>query len=434
MPDPTSGAERVAGTARKEFSVDAALDNKDFLTFLAGHPDAETFDMADEKAIENRFQTFEAKTQVSAGLKELYGGKIEKDLGFKLDAAGFEAIAKHVEKEAIENPEEVVALRSRLELFKTLPGQISTLESQLAQLGQREDLAEKLEVLREDKENLDTAKDFVGRGGTVKLATYQAIAFASKALPFLSEVLGTSNSISADKWRREIAKKSEKISEQWEVLGKVKDKHGDIGKEQAVELSADLQTQIWQVENALSSLTRLEDLKAAAEKLFGEIRENVLGGIEEIAGLTNAIQSQVDSQLKALMAKGTLKDFDKAKTRFEALQGVEDAGELGIKPLGAIDKAKFEKEVNAAIEKSVREQVMETVMNTKLGTNAFSRLEKSLAGFLDRTKVGSKEGNEAREFLTTALEEASETLPDDGDCQSKRIMISRIIIKLKLKP
>lgn len=146
------------------FDIDKALNEKGFVEFLAKHPDAEILDMNDGEKISKRFDTFKSKETVKKELKNLYSNKIQAELGVKLEGNDLTAIDVHIEKQALENPDEIEILKDRISTFSEFPKVISELEHVINELGGAENLRNKLGELVVDANSL---KDSMGAMGIV---------------------------------------------------------------------------------------------------------------------------------------------------------------------------------------------------------------------------------------------------------------------------
>lgn len=387
--------------------IDKALNTKGFAEFLAQHPDAEEFDMNDEGAINKRFEVFESKGIVSKEIKELYSGHIEKEMGIKLDKNDLASIDKHIEEQAINNPDEVINLREQLYFFKELPKKIAESEKQLAQLGNADNLSERLESLRTDSYNIEEGKKYLGFVGKSRLA-FHLIKSAFKASSFDAEDVDLS----------------------WDSANNVTRRYGKMNGARAESLLEGINKEIETTEDTLSKISEAEVLKSEYQNLFKNMRSELLGGVAGMAELTAAIQAKVHKQLMDLTSKGTIKDYEQAQQRFDSLKSVSESTETGVDPLGRIDAQEFEKDIEDSIVDKASEEMMGIILQAKMGDNALTNLEKSLEPFLKKEKIGSKEGNEARQKMSDILAEVYYKLGTTSEDKAKKLMISRILIKM----
>jgi len=147
--------------------------------------------------------------------------------------------------------------------------------------------------------------------------------------------------------------------------------------------------------------------------------------------LAGIIQGKVKRQLKDMFTKGTVKDFDKSQERLDELNRKTGNIDSGINPLGNFDKDKFQKLLDENLDIKASEEIMTAVMATRMGTNSFSNLEKSLKGWLDRKKIGSREGEEAQNTIKKIIEEVRDNLGNTTEDNAKKVMLSVMLTKFK---
>ena len=108
--------------------IDDAMNKKGFAEFLARN---EITDLNDKEVIEKKMETYEAMGQVKKGLKDLFKQKIQKELGITLEQADMDAVDKHIDDMAFEDPEHLAELNGKIEEQKTLTESIRDSEEKL---------------------------------------------------------------------------------------------------------------------------------------------------------------------------------------------------------------------------------------------------------------------------------------------------------------
>lgn len=408
--------------------IDKALNTKGFAEFLAQHPDAEEFDMNDEGAINKRFEVFESKGIVSKEIKELYSGHIEKEMGIKLDKNDLASIDKHIEEQAINNPDEVVKLKAQLDSFKELPKQIAELEKQLAELGKVDDLSKNLNSLRTDISNIERGKKYFGFVGNSRLA-YHAIKTAFRSLPIGFNIV-TGISLASDEYMDQVEEEVKDIGRSLNAVDDATKKYGKIDSARAEILLEGINKEIETTEETLGKIAGIESLKSESQNLFKNMRSELLGGVAGMAELTKSIQTKVADQLRDLAEKGTIKAYDQAQERYESLRSVAESTETGVNPIRPYFGEYLQDYLDASLEKEISNQIKETLLKTKMGENAFTKLEQELEPFLNREKIGSKTGDEVRQLISETLAKVPESLGNSVEDKAKKLMISRILIKM----
>lgn len=160
------------------------------------------------------------------------------------------------------------------------------------------------------------------------------------------------------------------------------EKHGKIGKKEANNLESSITNQIAGIEDTLSKIKQVEELKALSQEMFGNTKKELLGGVSEIAELTTVIQKKVSAQLKKMTQDGSVRVLDQAQERFESLRATAESTETGINPLGGIDEGPLQEQMDASLEKAAVDEIKKAVLGANMGTNALTKLEKSLEPFL----------------------------------------------------
>ncbi|MEK7185024.1 MAG: hypothetical protein AAB726_00150 [Patescibacteria group bacterium] len=412
----------------KKFDTDKALNTKGFAEFLADHPDAETFDMNDEGEVQKRFEMFGTKEIAKKGLKELYSTHISSEMGVVLDANDLSSIDLHIEKFAKQNPEEILAMKHRLDLFNGLPGEIAGLEKQLATLGKKEDLTTKIDALKQDKADLEAAREHLGKMGKIK-ANFKALAFYAKSAPMMLEVLpGVKLS---EKYSDKIFEESVEMSERNRVLSSVKEKHGKIGKGEAGKILKDVENKIAEIESVLAKVEEAEEMRSRGNQMLDDARKELLGGISGMAEITAAIHAKTRERFESIMNSESIKGYDYAQKIFEHLKEVSESTETGVNPFGTINEEKLQEDIDISLERVATEQIMWAIEDAEMGANALTKLEKAFAPLLEKNKLGSKEGDEVREFISNIIEGSAKILGNTTEDKAKKLIIARILIKMK---
>lgn len=420
---------KVVQVEENESNIDKALNTKGFAEFLAQHPDAEEFDMNDEDAINKRFEVFESKSIVAKGIKELYSGHIEKEMGIKLDSNDLATIERHIEEQAINNPDEIINLREQLNSFKEEPKKIAELEKQLAQLGNVDNLSKRLESLRTDADNIESGKKYLGFVGKSRLA-YHLVKVAFKTIPVDVE-MSTGFKLSSKEYNDRAIYERINLEKSWDSADAVTKKYDKMNGEKAESLLEQINAEIETTQATLDKIAEIESLKSESQNLFASMRSELLGGVAGMAELTKSIQTKVADQLRELAEKGTIKAYDQAQARYESLRSVAESTETGVNPIRPYFGEYLQDYLDASLEKEVSSQIEKTLLNAKMGDNALTKLEKELEPFLKREKIGSKSGDEVRELISEVFTKVSDSLGDSVEHKAKKLLISRILIRMK---
>ncbi len=414
----------------EEFDIRKAFNTAGFAEFMAQHGDKDTSVMEDTETLEKRFEVFTIKEKVIKGIKEVVSNHIQKEVDVKLGSKDMSSIDEYLNKQAVENPDKIIEMEEKLLLYKELPKEIELLEEQMAEIGDSDELTERLGQLRKNRNNLETARETMGFFGKTKFAIEMMQASVIGIPSTVEAMFGLKMS---DEYHNRAGVLNRSIFDKVSSQEAVKDKYGEVGKSKANSIMSSINDDIKDIENQLASIDKVEEIKTLAEEMFRNKKSELLGKVLGIAELTTIIQSKVESQMTKLIETGTIPNLDIAQERYESLKEKQLNGEIGMDPTEKLDKKDFQEKVDIAIEKAVSEEIKQTVNRANLGDNALTKLEKALDPFLSREKIGSKVGDEAREVIENSLEKAAKALGFSIEGKAKKLLIAQILIQMAEK-
>lgn len=401
----------------KKFNSEEALNQKGFAEFLAKHSDAESFDMGDEEGLEKRFKTFEIVQAVDKDIQNLYKNEIEKEFGIKLDNNDRKAINESLYDKALNNPEELKGIQDKIKLFKELPLQIKETEERLAALGNIDELDEKIVLKTQESNTIALAKENSGFFGNIKI-TARTLKWMVKSIP--SYIPGLMNDVEKTKFKYE----GSEISDIWAAKNVVKEKYKnqDLG-----DVLEELDNNIEATEVILDAIKNTDELKKIAKESFENLKKGLFEDIKGQHVLMKSVKEKVWTKLKGMMDLGTIEGLDDSQKYFESLNQKDSELDTDI---FTGDSEHVQDKINEKIEIVASKIIKGAVLNQKGGENMFSNLEKSLAPILEKEKLGTKEGDELRDFVTDTLTEALNSLGTSTEDKAKKLIVSRLIIKI----
>lgn len=420
-------AEFEAAAKKAGFDVDAAMNTDGFLEFMAKHPDAGNLDMEDTEALSRRFEAFKVKDAVTEEMKRFTAENIKRETGMNIPDSVMTGVGTKMELMAVTDPDRFLAIKQMLESTKSLPMEIANLEGKLKELGNEQELTGNLETLQVRKEKIALVAEHAGRWGRMKLWT----TMIANRLPEFAAVFDSAARIKESMAER--APKAEEAAEKVKNIAELEAEKGGLtlfGPEMG-EVSEATDSAIASIELALSQIKDAKELKSSGEQLYGTLRGTLLGGIADFGEIQKFIQAEAKRILQETVVKGDVTSLEQALAVYEDLNRASAATETGIDYLAAVNKENFEQHVDRAIQRRAFEELMQSVTKTKLGGNALGNLEKTLDGWLKREKIGTKKGDEARQFIRKALEEVRDGLSSDQGDLARKMMLSRILIKIK---
>jgi hypothetical protein len=384
-------AESVDASTVSEKAVSAEvamLNTKGFAEFLAQHPDADER-VADSEKMKQSFEVFKVKDAVTLELKNLFSEQINKDFKIKLTPDDLESIDTHLSKEAVEHPDVLLKLEKQLKDFKELPKKIKDLETRFEALAGAE---AGLEVFKRDQVIFEAAKKY--RGGFLWRKRIRSWGAGSEARANARAGVEEFNPTSL--------------------------KFADITRTSIREYIED-------AEHKIARLGEIPAMRESSQKMFAELRKGLLQNIAEINGVTEAIHKRVNEELQGSIKDAKVSALDITQTRFEDLRSASRTSETGVDALGGLSEEEYQAQLDEEIEQGAKAEIKEIVDKSKLGVESFTKLEASLKSFIEREKIGSKEGEEAKYFIIHALRNAADGLGGSVEDKAKRILCLKII-------
>jgi|GEM_PF-4405335 len=465
----TSGkaTETLENAEKTGFDVKKALDTAGFVEFLAAHPDMKENHMSDAGLLEKKFETFNLKEGVKKDMEKLFSEQIKTEIGIDLNTEEQGLIGKHLENIAITEPETLKELSEKLREMNKLPTQIAQKEAELADLCKGRNLEESLKNLTSFKDDLNLANQYVGPAGSVKsflkgtALTFRGIKYVldkrAEKEPYTRNVSLTgfgNDTIKIEPkqmmteayaaYKRDVEQHKsikdavERVKTEYGVTSKISSK-GDING-----LLSGLAPRLDELNNTIANVREAEQKRDESKKSFEAVRKELLADVSCVKGLEEAIQSHVKQQMKALVGDledgkvgpRTIQSLDIAQEMLEKFTDFQKKSDTGLHPLeGANMDGSLQEFIDKGLEELVTTQINEKVADAKLGDNAFTKLKDSLKPFLEREKIGSQEGDAARDVIAKALKEAITGLSDKKDAESraKILLLSRIVTDLHKK-
>jgi tetratricopeptide (TPR) repeat protein len=396
------GETEIAEAEKAGFDSVEAFNTAGFPEFLAKFPDAETFDVADMEALETRFNAFQKKNEAANGLGEVLEEELaEHELGIKF---GDEAIERHVGERfdslAIENPEKVVEIAEALEAFQTLKVDIAENQKKLAELYEEGNLEKALEELKKKKEILETAAE-AGPGKLARIGLPLLVAYEKfmhgRNVESTETLLKHTKGGTYHRTREEMeadVKKYTSAQRQNEARLALPDYSVEFNRESIEEAIKQTEEEIKDKTAKIVALEDLEKKHAGDKAQFAEIKKMLVLGVGTNEELKKVAMEKVVDKLDKLLAS----DPNEAQLYFEKVKEISSNNVLGIDYLNG-KGAEMQKFIESAIDVRLAKDMKETIVKTKFGNKAYDKMAKSIKGYLERLKVGTREGDDARAFV-----------------------------------
>ncbi|MFA6339246.1 MAG: hypothetical protein WCW87_04310 [Candidatus Paceibacterota bacterium] len=372
-----------SGEISKQTSREEAFSTIGFADFLARYEDAESATKDSDK-VRERFAIFESQKKVAEGLQVLYRGDIKERGGVELSHGELEFIKKSILEKAIRSPEDLRIISEQLENYQKNNEAIARLEEEVGGLYDEEKVADTIE---KKKEKLYQLKMSYGSFLWIRSC------FSRSAREDLKARRST----------------EERIEELESIVDQVKD-----------------------LENVADQIMDLEiaDLETN-KKEAASIRKELVGDVESIKLLDDLAKKNVKEQLADFMYRRNgeptnLQKLEEAQAFFEKLQEI-DATRSDNPYLKDVNIEIYQNHLNTLIEAAVQTEIKKAIESIRRRGVTLSDIEEKLEPFISKNKLGTKEGDEARQFIIKAITEVASGL-DPKD--SKRMLISYIIERL----
>lgn len=426
------GEVEFADTERPAFDPVAAFNTPGFAEFLAQFDDADTFDVGNAEALETRFNAFNNKNESAMGLAAVLEGELAgHELGIKF---GDEAIERHIGERfdslAVENPEKVNEIAEALREFDRIKEEMEENKAKLAELQGEGDLEAVLEELKKKKDILETAATagpgMISRFGLPLAAAYEKFAF-SHSVDFSREWLANNEGeppVGTRAEKEAFVKKRSSAREQNDARLALKGYSVEFNKKS---IEAAIEQTEAEIKEAASRIEAIEDLERkhfGDRARFAEIRQMLLLGVGTNEELKEAAIERAVDKLESILEK----DPYEAQLLFEKMKEVSANNTFGIDYFkGKQDEA--QKMLEEKMQERLTADMKKAIEKTPFGNRAYDKMLKSLRGFIEKTKIGTREGEDARALVLETLRSiASEIAATD---KAKALLIRFMHVKLQ---
>jgi len=389
--------ERPEGREEEEF--EKALNNKDFLEFLAQYPDAAelSVEKGSRAEIERRLEAFENREELKSGLKDLYEKELGQELDVKLSKNDTPLFDGFLNEEAMKDPD---GLRGRLENlrnYREIKKDNAELEGEIAKFGGGAAVEAEKKTLERQKAK---AKGSIGWRRLVNPKNWELVQDLFR--------------IQDKEFRREIRGKS---------------------KEERLQWFADADKQVKELRARKEFLERYPTMKEATEAVLANLRKEFLEKFEPAHEIFRAMTIKAVNKLDNLIGrpdkKATEAILEDAQTYLESLKKAHGKG-LNFEELKNLPLGDFQNRIDAKMELEVIGSIRDIVQKFEVGNEPLSSLEKSLGGYLKKEKLGSKGKEMVRNFVAAKIKHEIEQLSEEKPPRHKEktILLKFVLSKI----
>lgn len=424
----TTATEKGEQMTQEGFSIGRALNTKGFAEY-AVHFDMTEEDLADEsnEKIKKLYESFMQSEQTKADLSAVFQSEIKKDLGIDLEKTELDAIAAYVETKRLSDPQEIITIGGQIEKFKQ----------------NKKAVSEKEQQIKEAEQALAKAVQDIGGEEGIQRLKEEAAKMHEEWVNHLARAKKLENGTTMSE-RRDLARTHGKYTwwnpYHWvgvidpDVIKTEIKKAQDKAKE-AEDAIKNTQGKYTSIEDARRQLEGLKTTRAIINEAHAIIKRSIFDGVDESVHLRDMLQKKMVEKISSLIhpknqKEASLRNAEIAQKTLQKLQSAETL----IGDTSSIDVAEIQNQIDAAIETEFNKEVESVLKGFKTGdSNAYSNLEKSLKPFFTKertSKLGSKEGQEAQQFILDTLEAKRQDVWGRGD-KAKALLLSFIIRNLK---
>ncbi len=372
---------RTKAETAPKLDLDKALNTAGFPEFLTQYKDG-GLEPTEENGpeIQTRFELFLVKDKAAKKLKDFYKNEVFRETKVKLSDQDLAVLEAELSDKIINDRERFQEIMERLEASESSRKDVTEAETKIKQLTGR-----------------DPAK---GGYGDIKEAL-QAMSSRKriKGLPILGRLLETEEEAAT---REKLAGTRAGKGKNMFARGRAKNVLEDIGTEE---------TNIQEFrQEAQSERDGIFDEFQATKMIFDEASKRALAKLDEMINPPEGKETSTTG-------------YQEAHEYAEFLENMST--EEGLEALMKLPGDRLRKDIERVLEIKLAQEIEKTVETAPLGSNALTKLEKSLDKFLKRERLGSKSQDETREMIFTALRQARDVTLDPA----KRLLLQRIIVK-----
>ncbi|MDB5259766.1 MAG: hypothetical protein JWO73_974 [Candidatus Taylorbacteria bacterium] len=387
------------------FDAEKALDVGGFAEFLASYEDGKEQALSSNEMHE-RFHLFETKNQMVDELRDICRNEISGETGIDFSDGDFEHIDAFLEKQAIENPNDLLKMKEQIDLYRELPKQIEQTQHELDGLAESSGFNEKWRQIYSQHELAEAASKGTGFLGKLKMNS----GFA---------------------WTVLTGKPTEGDAA-WMAQRDLKQTAGIPMTAEAIRgRQAELVEEFNKAENEFENLQaqKLIELHDLRGRLAG-IKQDIFVHEELRESMAEIAQKKLREHIQDLSENGGIEGFNAAAKKLEESR---IGSVTGIEYFDDTDVEVVEAHLDEQVELYIDQQVTEKVKNMELGSESFTKLETSLRELIDAEGAGSMGKEKATAFVVDTIGATIKELQKSSKKEDKArvILASQLIRKLR---
>ncbi|MES2470945.1 MAG: hypothetical protein V4526_01805 [Patescibacteria group bacterium] len=367
-----------------------AYSTPGFSLWAVKYPDKSAGIGAEE--LKARFDAFRSIKETSKELKSAYKTELQKEFGIVMEEKDLADVEAFLEQEAIDNPESIPEILGQVKAMRESETELTAAHSELESLSKTSGY--EANVASREKKKEDILKVMENRG------------FLSMATIRINAIFNDKNGMNKSflELRKKVVGEAGGTSDEdfVQALNKLGEENDEL-KRQLDLRTAGVEEKIAQAKEKLKEMkTGIFALDSLQDKITKKIEEKLLEHAEKLADI-NAIKEHKNSLKQANEGLEFTKKYITDK---------KEENELGI-DLSNIDDVDLATRIDEWAEKVARNRFNIAIDKVKIGGKEWENMHKAFVEFMSLEKIGTKEGDEAREWLVQDMERAIRVLRGD---------------------
>lgn len=394
----------IVPEAEAQFDYQAALNNKDFLNFLAEHKDAADLDLNDAanlEIIENRYRAYEQKEFLLANLPNFYKEELEPRFYVDVPKKDLEELKNFIEQEAVAHPAELEKYFDGLQNLFRYRKENAELEVQIKELGGKRGIEKEKQFFAEEKKSVEKKK------GSVESAM--------KDLWF----------INPKNW--ELAQDLFKISDR-----NIRRETRSKTKQERLEFFKKLDEQAKLLDESEKFLGRFPAAKHDLETKMSATANLFFKRFQPAKNIFEAMSTKTAKVLDAMIGEAdSLESIKEIEEMAQAYLNRVTAGvkEVGAAELEALPVDMFQKRIDEKLGSIVVENIKKEVGEFRVGNQPLDALRGKFKAYLDKEKLGSRSKATIRSLVAGCVgNEIERLLQEKPDGYTEKSLLLKMLL------
>ncbi len=400
-PKKESGEEKLE-VVSGEGVFNEALNNKDFLDFVAQHEEAGEKELSKEE-LKEYYQAFEGREFLKKELTHLYKKELEPAFDVKLGKGDLAPLERFLDEEALHNPEELKNRMEDLQNYQLLIKEKESLEAEINAWGGEQNLEKAKQEAAAERKNLEKNKEIA------------------------ESATGTFWFLNLKNW--------ELVQEVFRVESRgLRRAVREAGKEARAEQFKKMEIRLKELEDREKLLEHYPTMKAATEAVFADLKTKFFEQFEPAKGVFEEMRKRVVNKMgdaigisERVTKKKTTEELDRAQQYLEKIQSEKE--KFNIEALQNLPLEAFQAQIDEKINQLAIENLQKVLKDFELGNRPLDALREEVGFYLDKKKMGSQDRGMIKKFVSGVIQqEVDDLLKDKPKYYKQKIVLLRTVL------